>query len=419
MTADIAAARPRRKVLFLSFTYPSSAGTGTQLRSAALVRMLAAEADIHLLVAGYMESVSGPRDPGLEALCREIVYFRVPPGEATGGRWPRPKTEAPLLTLPTIDCPQGTIAGRIAAFYGERRLDSLFVFRFDALHFVCDRLADFPRRELDLDELPSRTQEEMGRLEPDAGAAGRDKAAQSAGRLMERMLLPRFHRVFVASAFEAEEVRRRTGFAGARVLPNIYPDRRPLEQSAAGGPREILFVGTLIYPPNLDAVLYFCREIFPLIRREKGVSVVFHIVGAGAPEGLDALKTKPGVKFMGYQEDLEPFYARAALVAVPLRAGTGTRLKILEAFALGRVVVSTSIGAQGLEVSDGENILLADDPEAFAQACIEVMDHPERAARICAEALRLHRERYSAGALLRRYSAITAGDEITLPGGAA
>jgi glycosyltransferase involved in cell wall biosynthesis len=128
----------------------------------------------------------------------------------------------------------------------------------------------------------------------------------------------------------------------------------------------------------------------------------------GATNVLDPVKDQPGVEMMGYQKDLAPFHARAALVAVPLRAGTGTRLKILEAFALGRVAVSTSIGAQGLDVIDRKHILLADDPEAFARACIEVMDDPDLAARIRTEAYRLVRDRYSEEALLRCYTDIAA-----------
>jgi glycosyltransferase involved in cell wall biosynthesis len=154
----------------------------------------------------------------------------------------------------------------------------------------------------------------------------------------------------------------------------------------------------------VDAVLYFCREILPLIRKVKGGGVLFRVIGMGGKKGLEPVMGQPGVELMGYQKDLEPFYARAALVAVPLRAGTGTRLKILEAFGLGRVVVSTSTGAQGLDVIDRKHILLADEPEAFARACMEVMEDAGLAGRICAEARGLVREQYSEEALARCYA---------------
>ena len=133
----------------------------------------------------------------------------------------------------------------------------------------------------------------------------------------------------------------------------------------------------------------------------------FESLGAGHMDALECVKHQRGVELMGYQQDLAPFYTAAAVVAVPLRAGTGTRLKILEAFVHGRAVVSTSIGAEGLEVTDRKNILLADDPAAFAQACIEIIDQPKLAEEICEGATRLHREHYSEEALLRCYAKIT------------
>jgi polysaccharide biosynthesis protein PslH len=392
----------RRKVLFLSFTYPSRAGSGSQLRSAALIRMLAAKDEVHLLIAGYVQNLGGPPDADIERLCRHVAYLRIPPG--ANECWPKLKTDAETVALNTIDSSADRIADDIVQYYRKNELDSLFVFRFDSLHFICHHLDAFPWRELDLDELPTRNQAELARV----GRALWEKSAASAARLMERAFLPRFHRLFVASAFEAEEVRERTGVADVFVLPNIYPSRALPPQPPATSPQEILFVGNLAYPPNSDAVLYFCREIFPLIRKAKGDGVLFRVIGMGATNVLDPVKDQPGVEMMGYQKDLAPFHARAALVAVPLRAGTGTRLKILEAFALGRVAVSTSIGAQGLDVIDRKHILLADDPEAFARACIEVMDDPDLAARIRTEAYRLVRDRYSEEALLRCYTDIAA-----------
>jgi glycosyltransferase involved in cell wall biosynthesis len=153
----------------------------------------------------------------------------------------------------------------------------------------------------------------------------------------------------------------------------------------------------------VDAVLYFCREIFPLIRQKMGDRVVFRIVGISSPPEILALAENTGVQVMGYQENLEPFYASASLVVVPLRAGAGTRVKILEAFAYGRPVVSTTIGAAGLKVTDGENILLADSTEGFAQACVKVLETSELAERLVEGGRKLHRELYSAEALLRIY----------------
>jgi glycosyltransferase involved in cell wall biosynthesis len=410
MIPDETRPRSRRKVLFLSFVYPSFAGSGNQLRSAALLRMLATQADIYLLIAGYVEKLGGPKDQALEGLCRKITYLRILPGAETGGAWPPPRTKAAGVALPVIDCAQEEAPERIVQFYRENELECLFVFRFEALHFVYRRLASFPIRHLDLDELPSRRQAVEIRLKGNPSAP-LQKTAQAAAHLMEKKLLHRFQRVFVSSSVEADQVRRMTGFQRPLILPNVYPTLLASRKGQAEPRNEILFVGNLTYPPNTDAVLYFCREILPRIREIKGDGVSFRVIGMGRVEALEGVRSQPGVELIGYRENLAPFYASAAVVVVPLRGGAGTRFKIIESFAHGRAVVSTSAGAEGLEVTDGKDILIADDPDAFAHACIRMMDDPERAQQICKEATRLHRDLYSEDALLRCYANITSHQE--------
>lgn len=413
MIAEDSPRRLRKKVLFLSYTYPSPAGSGSQLRAASLVRMLATDSDIHVLIAGYAERVNGPPDPALKELCREIAYLRVQPSRETGWTWPPSSGSAKIVALPTIDCVPGKAADGIIEFYQENDLDCLFVFRFDALHFLYDRLDFFPVRYLDLDELPSRGQAQIARLRQNSQGevfAASKRTSPAKTLMMEKVFIPRFHRVFVASDVEADEVRRQTGYPHPCVLPNIYPARPTPPGRRATTRIEILFVGSFFYYPNVDAVLYFCREILPLIQEEKGNRVLFRIVGMGSTKEFECVRDQPGVDLAGYQENLTPFYTQAAVVVVPLRAGVGTRLKILEAFVHERPVVSTSIGAEGLEVTDRENILLADCPAAFAQACIEVIDQPKLAGKICEGATRLHRDHYSEEALLRCYERIMAAE---------
>lgn len=136
---------------------------------------------------------------------------------------------------------------------------------------------------------------------------------------------------------------------------------------------EILFIGTMGYLPNRDAMRYFCREILPIIRaRRPGCRLT--IVGSGGFEHLSDL-AKPGVvKITGRVADPLPFYARARLAIVPLRSGGGSRLKILEAMALGRPVVSTSLGSEGLELEDGKELLTADEPLAFAEHVLRLLE---------------------------------------------
>jgi polysaccharide biosynthesis protein PslH len=136
----------------------------------------------------------------------------------------------------------------------------------------------------------------------------------------------------------------------------------------------LLFVGNMGYRPNVDAVSFFCKQIFPLIRAKAPQAEVCVTGLNPAPEVL-ALAGE-GVRVTGTVEDVRPYYAQSAVCIVPLRAGGGTRLKILEAMALGRPVVSTSIGCEGLDVQDGVHLFIADTPEDFAAKTLLLLNEP-------------------------------------------
>ncbi len=128
---------------------------------------------------------------------------------------------------------------------------------------------------------------------------------------------------------------------------------------------QLAFVGAMNWRPNQDAAVYFAEEIFPLIRKQvPEASAVF--VGGAPPTQVKRLGDIAGITVTGRVDDVRPYVHQSAMVIVPLRIGGGTRLKILEAMAMGKAVVSTSIGAEGLEVTDGVNIMLADTPSDFA-----------------------------------------------------
>jgi glycosyltransferase involved in cell wall biosynthesis len=137
----------------------------------------------------------------------------------------------------------------------------------------------------------------------------------------------------------------------------------------------LLFVGTMDYAPNIDAALYFCSEIWPVIR-ERRPDVTLTIAGTSPVPEILALSKIPGVTVTGFVEDLRPYFWNAAVCVVPLRNGGGTRLKILEAMAAELPVVSTTIGAEGLSVKHGTNILIADNPRQFADSITQLFIYP-------------------------------------------
>lgn len=396
----------RRRTLFLSYLYPSFHGSGTQIRAAALVRMLAAREDVYLLVINQHPTPPGPPDKEMESLCRKCQYlqFRAPADQ--GEPQPPPAIQVDTAEIPRRECEIGKIGSEIKRFYDEEELNHLYVFRIESYFLMEGSLDQFPSRYLDLDESSFRRNQMISSLKSRNGREDEDpnhRRSNTVLRLLEKQLISRFPKVFTSSENEMREARAINDRVPFYVLPNIYPSRTFKPSTPAENPHEILFVGTLSYYPNEDAVRYFASEIFPLIRKVYGDSILFRIVGFGCPASLKEVDKLPGVKLMGYQESLDPFYADASLVVVPLRAGTGTRLKIQEAFTRQRPIVSTSIGAEGLKVTHGENILLADDPAAFAEACLNILAQPELAAHLVKGGLDLHRESYSLDTLIKAY----------------
>lgn len=152
-------------------------------------------------------------------------------------------------------------------------------------------------------------------------------------------------------------------------------ERYPLADPAQTEPNTIGFFGAFNWTANVDAVHYFVRDILPLIQLRRP-QVKFLLAGRSAPPSIRALASHPAIEFMGEVDDMFNLARRVAVMVVPLRIGAGTRLKILEALAWGKPVVSTSIGAEGIEFTPGEELLVADQPDLFAQTVVELLADP-------------------------------------------
>lgn len=159
-------------------------------------------------------------------------------------------------------------------------------------------------------------------------------------------------------------------------------------------PKNLVFTGSMDWLPNEDAIRYFTAQIMPQIKQAvPGVTLT--VVGRNPYPGLVELsKRDPSVVVTGRVEDVRPFMEEAAVYIVPLRIGGGTRLKIYEAMAMEKAIVSTSIGAEGLPVTDGKEILLADTPESFAEAVVSLIRQESLAAELGKQAAAKVRERF-------------------------
>lgn len=142
-------------------------------------------------------------------------------------------------------------------------------------------------------------------------------------------------------------------------------------------PHQIIFTGTMNYYPNVDAVLFFAQTCWPLIRKQIP-DATWLIVGSKPLPEVQQLAALPGVTVTGSVPDVQPYLAASSVALAPLRIGSGTRLKILEALAMQKAMVTTSLGCEGLAVESGKHLLIADEPTTFAQAVITLMQNSEQ-----------------------------------------
>lgn len=197
------------------------------------------------------------------------------------------------------------------------------------------------------------------------------------------------------------------------VVPNGV-DTAAFRPSPDGFQRGLVFVGESTWFPNRDALQYFCDAILPGIRAAR-VGTPVHWVGHASESLRREYRDRHDVNLTGYVADVRPYVRDAACYVVPLRVGGGTRLKILDAWAMGKAVVSTSIGCEGLAAVDGRNILIRDDPEGFARAVCSVLEDRSLRQRLGLEGRRTVERQYSweriGDVMLPLYSALLPAPE--------
>ena len=205
---------------------------------------------------------------------------------------------------------------------------------------------------------------------------------------------------------------RRSGLANAVVVPNTYErSERAVGHFEVGKPAVVLFQATFDYSPNMDAVDWLLAEVAPRLRT-RVPDLEIRLVGQPVP-GLNRQHQPPFVTVAGVVPTMEPELARADIAIVPLRYGSGTRLKILESFAHRVPVVSTTIGAEGLHVEDGVHLLLADEPDTFAAACERLLTEPDLRGRLVNAAEQHYLDHYESSVARDRIQALVrelAGD---------
>jgi polysaccharide biosynthesis protein PslH len=359
--------------LYVSPVIPSFTGNGLAMRAGAVLEALARSYRVSVLTTPLRASREKQMPPALRQLCEQAI-------------------EIPVAQI-----------GRPAGYEG-RFFDAVHVFRLASLGAAkpflkkdCSRV-----RCLDLDDVESKTCRRIAALYRDDGQETRVRDYEAAARnaeMLEVVAFRTFDRIYVCSEADRQELQPRCR-AEVCVLPNVVRPPAVSDVPAAEGNWRFLFVGALGYYPNEDAIAYFCTRILPRIRESAGCPVELTIAGSGLSTRLHDIVRGTGIHTPGHVPDLAPVYQAAGAAIVPIRAGGGTRIKILEAFAYGRPVVTTTIGAEGIDAVPGEHLLIGDTPEAFADCCVRIMTDRSVRERLVANARELVR-RYTIESLHR------------------
>lgn len=365
---DLAAEPPVRRALFLAPETPYPMVGGGALRSASVLEYLTRRYAVDAVVFRQPES----RDPVIDfpaGMIQDLLVIDLPAhSRNAAARIVRNLRRLSGPIPPMVDRFAG-FGDRIAAFLQGRAYDVAVV-----EHFWCapywERIAPHSRTTvLDLHNIESAWHLGCSKISGNLQALAHAEF-YSAALALEKLWLRRYSLLLTTSEQDAKRVRALCPDNKIVVYPNTVPlaPRQPLASV-----QSVVFSGTLDYEPNRSAVRYFRNEIWPDLR-QRWPDLKWHLVGRN-PEAIDSyIRGDPRIDCSGSVDDAILQLAAAQIAIVPLLSGSGTRLKIIEAWAAGLPVVSTTLGAEGFPVRHGENILLADNPQSFATAISSLLE---------------------------------------------
>jgi polysaccharide biosynthesis protein PslH len=389
----------RLKVLLVSPMAPSPPRFGAQARTHGLLSNFAQHHDLSAIVLHDDDITPGASAAAMASYCREVIFVRNP-NSATG--WRRRALQA-RSWLSRRSYQRHTYA--VPAF--QRALDRVLgAQRFDVVLVNFPHLAHYRLRQAPSGATPPALVIDSHDIHYDLArqvsvstvSFGRRLHARLNWRKLAREELAAYGTadgVCVCSTADQKRLGKAAPAANTVVIPNAADIEylQPRDTDPAPDGCTVLFFGLLATVPNVDGVLYFIREVWPAIVASRP-DARFVVIGAQpAPEIL--AQAGSGVTIVGPVDDLRPHLAAASVIVVPLRLGSGTRLKILEAWAMARPVVSTSLGAEGLDAMPGQDLMIGDNPADFANAVLRVLGEPRLADELGRAGRALVSERYS------------------------
>jgi glycosyltransferase involved in cell wall biosynthesis len=377
------------KALFLSAEAPYPAVGGGPLRSASLLEYLARCYALHAIVFHQ----AGEADPELA----------IPPGRVERldvidlpyhSKHPFARAVRNAFRIvrdrpPLVDRFSGS-ARQVSTFLAGEQYETAVIEHFWCAPYIEQVRPHCRSAILDLHNIESVWHRTLAASESALRAWALRRFA-TASVALERKWLPKFDSILATSTIDADLARQLAPGVNVSVYPNALPETpqpRRLER------QEVVFSGNLEYPPNISAVRFFHKSIWPVLQ-SRWPELKWRIVGKNPDAIRPFVAGDPCIQVTGFVEDAVAVLAEGQVAVIPLLAGSGTRVKILEAWAAGTPVVSTTLGAQGLDCADGTHLLLADEPCRFADSVSRLLASPQDRLRIGSAGRQLFEERYT------------------------
>lgn len=386
-------------VLFISENFPYPLDSGGRIRTFHIMKGLSRQHTLTLVTTVEDEDTRRYL-PELAKVCHDIKVIKAP--RETPFELGRKLLKSLFSSAPIVVerhyLPQ--VAAEIQRLFASDHFDVVHFDHLDA-SFYRSLIPDSVKTVLDEHNIVTNQVKTSIAAEPNILKKWYMRTQLGKTLRYESTVCPQMTRCFVCSDTDKAYLHEMAPQAQIRTIPNgvdvdYFSDHSWFDPAQhAQEPHSIIFVGMLDYGPGGVAVRYFCQEILPLLQQEIS-DIRFYAVGQNPPTYLQTLAShNPNIVLTGRVPDIRPYAAKAKVFVVPLKSGSGTRLKILDAMAMGIPVVSTSIGAEGLEVCSGEYLFLADTPETFCSAVLQLLKDDDLAAAIRHNALNFVRKTYS------------------------